>query len=78
MILTFFSDTNKLEEEVKTVDETPPTNHKDDSVDENAETNYREDSVDYTEKYNTDKSQDYDNYNHIQGMLYKLSQFFSK
>ena len=47
----FFSDTNKLEEEVKTVDETPPTNHKDDSVDETPATNYREDSVDYTEKY---------------------------
>ncbi len=68
----FFSDTKEIaerEETVESADENPPTDHREDTAEENAATNYREDSDDYREEYNTDKSQDYDGNNHIQGAL---------
>ena len=67
-----FFDTKEIagrEETVESADENPPTNHREDTAEENHAPNYRDDSDDYREEYNTDKSQDYDGNNHIQGAL---------
>ncbi len=76
LFITFFFDTKKLEETVESADENPPTNYREDTAEENPPNEYREGSDDYREEYDTEKSQDYDDNNHIQGAL--LSRIFKK